>query len=204
MTLYTLAGPASWEEEIRKSRFLTLASAVQSPDQAMAFIAAHSVPDATHNCWAYSIGDTYRFHDDGEPGGTAGRPILQAIQGQQCDRVVVLVIRWFGGTKLGTGGLMRAYGGCAAQCLRLADKIQIVEEVRIHCRCPFSDLALVQSRFSASDVRVLAEEFDADGVRWTLALPARFQADFIDQFMNLTRGQGRCDVETTGDNPAGV
>src|SRR5690625_4405222 len=133
MTLYTLKGPAQWEENIRRSRFLALADSVQTPEQAMAFIEAHSVPDATHNCWAYLIGDEYRFSDDGEPGGTAGRPILQAIQGQQCDQTVVLVIRWFGGTKLGTGGLVRAYGGCAAQCLRLADKTELVERCLIRC-----------------------------------------------------------------------
>src|SRR5690554_6025901 len=131
MTLYTLKEDAVWEETVRKSRFLALANTVQSPEQALAFIEEHSVPDATHNCWAYQIGDEYRFSDDGEPGGTAGRPILQAIQGQQCDQVAVLVVRWFGGIKLGTGGLIRAYGGCAAQCLRLAVKLELVDEVSV-------------------------------------------------------------------------
>ena len=84
----------------------------------MRFFAANSDPEATHNCWAYKIGQEYRFNDDGEPGGTAGRPILQAIEGQGMDRVAVLVVRWFGGVKLGAGGLVRAYGGCAANCGR--------------------------------------------------------------------------------------
>src|SRR3546814_18000784 len=79
-----------------------------------------SVPDATHNCWAWRIGDDYRSNDDGEPAGTAGRPILAAIDGQGMDRVVVVVTRWFGGIKLGAGGLVRAYGGTAAECLRRA------------------------------------------------------------------------------------
>ena len=74
----------------------------------MRFFAANSDPEATHNCWAYKIGQEYRFNDDGEPGGTAGRPILQAIEGQGMDRVAVLVVRWFGGVKLGAGGLVRA------------------------------------------------------------------------------------------------
>lgn len=196
MSRYTLKGPANWDETIRRSRFLVLASPATSPEQALAFIEANSVTDATHNCWAYQIGDEYRFFDDGEPGGTAGRPILQAIQGQQCDRVVVLVVRWFGGTKLGTGGLIRAYGGCAAQCLRQADKIKIVEQVRIKCYCPFSDLALVQSRFSAHHVRIIVEEFGADGVDWTLTLPASLYDDFMVQFMNQTRGQGVCAIDS--------
>src|SRR5690606_6972475 len=125
------------------SRFLALAGPAGSAGQALDFIASHSIASATHNCWAYRIGDLYRFNDDGEPGGTAGRPMLQAIEGQQCDRVVVLVIRWFGGIKLGSGGLVRAYGGVAAQCLRLAGKTPLVPRTRLSCRCPFADMALV-------------------------------------------------------------
>ena len=91
--LYTLESLYSYEEEIKKSRFLALAGPVESPESALDFVAKHSVASATHNCWAYRIGDTYRFNDDGEPGGTAGRPILQAIESQQCDQIVVLIIR---------------------------------------------------------------------------------------------------------------
>jgi putative IMPACT (imprinted ancient) family translation regulator len=78
-TLSTLAQPCRHQEEIRKSRFLALATPVESPEQALAFLREVSDPVATHNCWAYRIGQDYRFNDDGEPGGTAGRPILQAI-----------------------------------------------------------------------------------------------------------------------------
>ena len=91
---YQLDGFYQYEEDIKKSRFLALAGPIGSAEEAMAFIQTHHVPDATHNCWAYKLGDEYRFNDDGEPGGTAGRPMLQAIEGQDCDRVVVLVIRW--------------------------------------------------------------------------------------------------------------
>src|SRR5690606_17901278 len=151
---YTLTGTARHEELIKKSRFLALAAPVSSAQEAMAFFAEHQVPDATHNCWAYRIGQEYRFNDDGEPGGTAGRPILQAIEGQDCDRVAVLVIRWFGGIKLGSGGLVRAYGGVAAQCLRLADKQELIPMAALRCRCSFADLALVQSRFDSFGVQV--------------------------------------------------
>ncbi|PYD46715.1 IMPACT family protein, partial [Novacetimonas pomaceti] len=91
------------EREIRKSLFLAQAAPVSSADAALAFIAEVSDPDATHNCWAYRIGQSYRSDDDGEPGGTAGRPILQVIEGQGFDRTVVVVTRWFGGIKLGAG-----------------------------------------------------------------------------------------------------
>lgn len=202
MTLYTLKGFSSREETIKRSRFLALADTVRTPEEALAFIEAHAVPDATHNCWAYQIGDEYRFSDDGEPGGTAGRPILQAIQGQQCDRVVVLVVRWFGGTKLGTGGLIRAYGGCAAQCLRLADKEKIVDEVRVVCVCPFSDMARVQSRFSQYQVTVVDEAFDAEGVTWTLRLPTNLYEEYRELFIDQTRGQGDCSIIENGNSGA--
>lgn len=103
--LATLLGPAQLQLEVRKSRFLAHAAPVADAEAALAFIAATSVREATHNCWAWRIGAQYRFNDDGEPGGSAGRPILAAIEGQGLDQVVVLVTRWFGGIKLGVGGL---------------------------------------------------------------------------------------------------
>lgn len=192
MSLFTLQGLARHEEDIKKSRFLALAAPVDSAVQALQFFQENGVPDATHNCWAYKIGAEYRFNDDGEPGGTAGRPILQAIEGQSCDRVAVLVIRWFGGVKLGTGGLMRAYGGAAAQCLRLADKREIIPMAQLRCRCSFGDLALVQSRFDTFGVQVQQEDFDGEGVSWILALPVTNSTDFQQTFVNMTRGQGAC------------
>lgn len=108
---FTLTGPCEFREEIRKSRFITLAAPIDTAADAQAFIEQHSDLDATHNCWAWKLGAQYRSNDDGEPGGTAGRPILAAIDAQDFDRVVVLVIRWYGGIQLGTGGLARAYGG---------------------------------------------------------------------------------------------
>src|SRR5690606_40308537 len=96
---------------------------------AKAFIAAHSDREANHNCWAWRIGQAYRFSDDGEPGGTGGKPILQAIDGQSLDRVAVVVTRWFGGILLGSGGLIRAYGGTAAMCLREAGKVRLGDPV---------------------------------------------------------------------------
>ena len=97
-TLHTLVTASRHSEEIRKSRFLAQAAPVETPPQALAYVQQISDVTATHNCWAYRIGQDYRFNDDGEPGGTAGRPILQAIEGQGVDRVVVVVTRWYGGT----------------------------------------------------------------------------------------------------------
>ncbi|RTH31961.1 IMPACT family protein, partial [Thermus scotoductus] len=105
---YTLAAPVVHEETIQKSRFIAKAAPVASEEEALAFLEAQREPQATHNCYAYKLGNLYRFFDDGEPTGTAGKPILHAIEAQGLDRVVVLVVRYFGGIKLGAGGLVRA------------------------------------------------------------------------------------------------
>lgn len=189
--LYTLAGLIDCQEDINKSRFLAKADSIESRADALRFFAEHGVAAATHNCWAYRIGSEYRFQDDGEPGGTAGRPILQAIDAQQCDRVAVLVVRWFGGVKLGSGGLVRAYGGIAAQCLRLAPKVALIDEVRVRCNCPFGDLALVRSRLDGFQARIESETFEERGVCWQLAAPRDQIEPLADLFANLTRGQGQ-------------
>uniref|UniRef100_UPI0033421077 IMPACT family protein n=1 Tax=Castellaniella defragrans TaxID=75697 RepID=UPI0033421077 len=185
-----LTGSAQYEEDIRKSRFLAVATPVHGAAEAVAFLESARRPQATHNCWAWRIGQTYRFHDDGEPGGTAGRPILQAIDGQDCDRVAVMVTRWFGGIKLGTGGLARAYGGVAAQCLRLADKAPWVRECRVRCDCGFGDMERVRARLLEAGARIEAEAYGAAGVVWTLAIEAARSAALAALYADLTRGRG--------------
>ncbi|HET6546132.1 MAG TPA: YigZ family protein, partial [Rhodanobacteraceae bacterium] len=160
--MHTLAGEAWFQQDIRKSRFAARAAPVASIDAASAFIARVAVGDATHNCWAYRVGQHYRFSDDGEPAGTAGRPILQAIDGQDMDRVAVVVTRWFGGIKLGAGGLARAYGGTAASCLRAEDRMALVETVQVEIGCDFATLALIQSRLAGFEASAGVPRFDAD------------------------------------------
>jgi len=196
---YALSGAASFEAHVRKSRFLALAQPIRTAQDAAAFLTAHTQADATHHCWAYRVGDLYRFHDDGEPGGTAGRPILHAIDNQQCDCVVVLVVRWFGGVKLGTGGLARAYGGTAAQCLRLAEKTALVDEVCIECCCPFAEMALARARLGGFAARIVKERFDTQGVVWQLMLPRDAAAGFLAAFLQITRGRGRARINDGSD-----
>ena len=114
MSADTLAARTTHAIEVKHSRFIAHAAPVATPADAMDVLKDVEVRDATHNCWAWRIGGDYRSSDDGEPAGTAGRPILAAIDGQGFDRVMVVVTRWFGGVKLGAGGLVRAYGGAAA------------------------------------------------------------------------------------------
>jgi len=168
----TLAAPASHLLEVKHSRFLAQAMPVDTPDAALAFFARACDPDATHNCWAYRIGQDYRSSDDGEPAGTAGRPILAAIDGQGYDRVAVLVTRWFGGIKLGAGGLVRAYGGAAAECLRTAQRQPLVAMAELELACAFEDLGTVHAALPAFAAEKTGETFDADGARLYLRLPA--------------------------------
>ncbi|MCG6577889.1 YigZ family protein [Pseudomonas sp. AF32] len=186
---FTLAGLCEYREEIRKSRFITFAAPISSPAEAQAFIEQHSDLDATHNCWAWKLGAQYRSHDDGEPGGTAGRPILAAIEAQDCDQVVVLVIRWYGGIQLGTGGLARAYGGGANKCLQGAAKVELISRVTLHCTCGFSELALVKLRVAECGGLVNTEGFTANGVELQLAV-GESQIDTLQkQLADLSRGR---------------
>ncbi|RCS30801.1 YigZ family protein [Rhodanobacter denitrificans] len=187
--LSTLAQPCRHLEEIRKSRFLAQAAPVESIERALAFVREAGDPTATHNCWAYRIGQDYRFNDDGEPGGTAGRPILQAIEGQAMDRVVVLVTRWYGGIKLGAGGLVRAYGGTAAECLRRAGRVPIVAMARLALRCDFAELALFKARLAELGAEVEQERYEADGVALQLQLPQDRVAAAQARVRDLSRGR---------------
>ncbi|UUE98505.1 YigZ family protein [Xanthomonas hortorum pv. pelargonii] len=108
-------------------------------------------------------GREYRSSDDGEPSGTAGRPILAAIDGQGYDRVVVVVTRWYGGIKLGAGGLMRAYGGTAAECLRMATRRPLMTLCALELQCRFDDLGVVHVALNAFHATKLNERFDATG-----------------------------------------
>ena len=168
----TLAAPATHALEVRHSRFLAHAAPVDAPAAAMAFIARASEPEATHNCWAWRIGQEYRSSDDGEPAGTGGRPILAAIDGQGCDRVAVVVTRWYGGIKLGAGGLVRAYGGTAAECLRLAERRPLVAMAALELACAFEDLGAVHVALAAHAAEKTGERFEADGAHLSLSLPA--------------------------------
>lgn len=185
----TLLAPCAYEEDIKKSRFAAYAIPVVDISEAMAFFAQRSDPSATHNCWAYRIGQAYRFNDDGEPSGTAGRPILQAIEGQGLDRVAVLVIRWFGGTKLGAGGLVRAYGGCAAQCLRLGPRAPIIETRVVTCRCSYAELPVLKARLARVGANIDKESFGNEGVELALMVPYAVLGELERTIADITRGQ---------------
>ncbi|HEX5756695.1 MAG TPA: YigZ family protein [Arenimonas sp.] len=187
----TLVGAVEFALEVKKSRFLAKATPVETPEAALAFLRDIGDPAATHNCWAYRIGEAYRFSDDGEPGGSAGRPILAAIDGQGVDRVMVVVIRWYGGINLGVGGLVRAYGGAAAECLRTAPRRALIEWLEIELACDFALAGSVHALLPAFDAEKTAEHFEADGPRLRLRLPAANYAALDARLRDLSRGRAR-------------
>lgn len=127
---FTLSALVTFEEEIKKSRFQAFAVPVENEQEVKDFLEQYKDMSTTHQCWAWKVGHHVRFNDDGEPSGTAGRPILATIEGNELTNILVLVNRWYGGIKLGTGGLVRAYGGTAGKCLLLAEKIELIEKRR--------------------------------------------------------------------------
>jgi uncharacterized YigZ family protein len=187
--MFTLEGASSFEEIIKKSRFIATAGPVASEQAAKEFIAAHSDRDANHNCWAWRVGQSYRSSDDGEPGGTAGKPILQAIDRLSLDNVAVVVTRWFGGVLLGSGGLIRAYGGTAAACLRAGKLVEIVVVCEATITVTFSDLALVKARLaSIAGVRIRQERFTEAGATLTADLPEAHAQQTARMIMDITSG----------------
>lgn len=112
--------------EIKKSRFITLLHRVKTMDEARAFLAQtrKDYPDATHCCSAVKIGTLSHSSDDGEPAGTAGRPMLDVLLGSEADEIAAVVVRYFGGTLLGKGGLVRAYSGGVADALKEAEFLE--------------------------------------------------------------------------------
>ena len=193
MSRQTLIGESHHLLEVKKSRHFAQASAIESAEEALAFIASRRDPEASHNCWAYRIASNYRFNDDGEPAGTAGKPILAAIDGQGLDGVVVMVTRWFGGIKLGAGGLVRAYGGAAAECLRKADRRPLLAMVELWVHAPFDAQAGVHAALAMHAAQRLAETFEADGVRYRLRLPAGEEAALRARLRDA--GSGRINIE---------
>lgn len=187
----TLAGRVTHGIEVKHSRFIARAAPVDSPESALAFVTEVSDLTATHNCWAYRIGGLYRSSDDGEPAGTAGRPILSAIDGQELDQVVVVVTRWYGGINLGAGGLVRAYGGCAAECLRTAPRRELIAYAEYNLDFGFVDTGAVHAALAAHGVDKLDEQFTAAGAKLRIRLPVDRLDGLRDQLRDATRDRAR-------------
>jgi uncharacterized YigZ family protein len=170
----TIASPAHFELVIKKSRFIACVQPM--PDRAGAQQVVASLraehPGAAHVCWALLAGGQSAAVDDGEPSGTAGRPMLDVLRHQDLEGVLATVVRYFGGVKLGAGGLVRAYTDSVAQSLLLAQKVPIIKLQAMRCTAPYALEGMVRRELDAAGAHLDAV-VHGDEVRFDFSLPAQ-------------------------------
>ena len=182
------------KEEIKKSQFITYLEPVVSKAEAMDFLGLLKLeyPDARHHCWAYIIGEPsctseVGMSDDGEPHGTAGRPMLSTLQNRDVGDVMVVCVRYFGGTKLGTGGLVRAYTNGVLNVLDRCGLEEKVEKFQFQVSVPFSMESALRRYFSGSVV-ILDVQY-GNNVRFGLEIPLCDFDSMRSEIVNMTNGQ---------------
>ncbi len=186
----TLAAPAHSELIIKKSRFIGCVQPM--PDRASAQAVVDALwkqhPGAAHVCWALLAGGQSAAVDDGEPSGTAGRPMLDVMRHQDLEGVLATVVRYFGGVKLGAGGLVRAYTDCVAQALLTAPKVVLQPMATLECSVPYSLEGLLRREIEAAGAELLRVDHGSlVTLQWRLP---KSQAAACQQRIN-DNGQGR-------------
>jgi uncharacterized YigZ family protein len=189
---------------IDRSRFICTVERVQSVEEAQAFIRAMNTEfaDATHNCWAYVVGapgstDRIGMSDDGEPHGTAGRPMLTVLQHCGIGEIAAVVTRYYGGTKLGTGGLVKAYGGAVQEVLASLPVAERVDTVTATFEVGYAHIGAVQQLLPTLEAEVQAQDFAALAT-FTVQLPRSEAAALEEAVGNLTRGSGNFRLVDSG------
>ena len=185
------------EDEIKRSRFITTLTHTSAREEALIFIdqIRAEFPDASHNCWAFLIGPpgttgNVGMSDDGEPHGTAGRPMLTVLTHSGLGDVVVVVTRYFGGTKLGKGGLVRAYSGGVQHALEKVQCTERVTRVAVLATIGYASYKSFKRLLPDFEVRVVAEDFGTD-IICELAMPEEQVGPFKQAVGDLTRGQAQ-------------
>ena len=199
---FSLAMPAHHELVIRKSRFIACVEPVSGREQAQARVAQLKAdhPDAAHVCWAFLAGGQSAANDDGEPGGTAGRPMLEVLRHQDLQGVLATVVRYFGGVKLGAGGLVRAYTDAVARALLGAEKIPVVGRAQLACSVPYALEGLVRREVELAQAELIAVEHGSL-VTLRFALPDPQAPALMQRLGESGRGQL---VWLDADNPGHV
>jgi uncharacterized YigZ family protein len=187
---FSLAAPVHHELIIKKSRFIACVEPVSGREQALLRVAQLKAehPDARHVCWALLAGGQSAANDDGEPGGTAGRPMLDVLRHQDLQGVLATVVRYFGGIKLGAGGLVRAYTDAVAQALLGAEKIPVVKRVQLACSVPYALEGLVRREVELTQAEWLGIEHGSV-VTLRFALPEPQSAALMKRLGDSGRGQ---------------
>ncbi len=189
---FTLAAPIHSELIVRKSRFIGCVQPVADRDAAQTVVTAlrREYPGAAHVCWALMAGGQSAANDDGEPGGTAGRPMLEVLRHQQLEGVLATVVRYFGGVKLGAGGLVRAYTDSVAQALIGATLIPLVRQRKLHCAVAYSLEGLMRREIAAIGA-TLAEVRHESLVHFSFTLPDPAADAFIARLDDAAQGTRR-------------
>lgn len=187
---YTLAAPAHSDITIKKSRFIGCVQPMADRASAQAAVDAlwKQHPGAAHICWALLAGGQSAAVDDGEPGGTAGRPMLDVLRHQDLEGVLATVVRYFGGVKLGAGGLVRAYTDTIAQALLTAPKVTLQRMTLLQCHVPYALEGLLRREIDAVGAELTGVQHGTL-VTLQLRLPQAQAADFVRRINNS--GQGR-------------
>lgn len=162
---YSLKGPGQGKFTDKMSRFIAFADTVCSADEARSFVKdiQNKYHDARHVCWAYMIGpdrNEWQLNDNGEPSGTAGKPILGQINSFSLSNVVIAVVRYFGGIKLGTSGLINAYREAAKLAIEDAGIIQLFKMKEISVNFPYQAMNDVMKLAKQQDVNIISQVFD--------------------------------------------
>lgn len=182
------------EQVIDRSRFICTVTRVQSSVEAQLFIKAMHVefPDATHNCWAYVVGapgstDRVGMSDDGEPHGTAGRPMLTVLLHSGIGEIAAVVTRYYGGTKLGTGGLVKAYSGAVQEALADMPRAERVDSVDVTVRVGYGAFGALQQLWPEFEAELLEQRFEIDA-EFSIRVPRERLAALERAIQDATRG----------------
>lgn len=195
----TVIGKTSKELEIRKSIFISHMKACKTEQEALDFIEEIKKEHrtATHNCYAYAIGArrmTLRYSDDGEPQGTAGIPMLEVLNKEALTNVCLVVTRYFGGIKLGTSGLIRAYSKAASQCIEEALTVYMKNYLRISLEIDYTLLGKVENYIQNKGFHLLDTDY-TDKVKMHLYIPRDKYLDFENEIIEMTNATGRLEVD---------
>ena len=185
-----IAAPVHFELIIKKSRFIVCVQPMPDRAGAQQVVAGLRAehPGAAHVCWALLAGGQSAAVDDGEPSGTAGRPMLDVLRHQDLDGVLATVVRYFGGVKLGAGGLVRAYTDSVAQALLQAEKVPIIKLTRLRCTAPYAMEGMVRRELDAAGAR-LDEVAHGDDVQFEFSLPVQDAAPLRTRLDNAGHGR---------------
>lgn len=197
----TILNEASYEYEDRKSVFIAMAAPVKTEEDALNFISyvKKKYPDARHHVYAYVLRENsiMRFSDDREPQGTAGMPTLDVIRKNGCTDTAIVTIRYFGGTLLGTGGLVRAYSSAAIGALNSAQIITYALYTTLSVKISYSDYQKITPHIANGNFRVKETKY-LDNVVIIGSIRSEFFNDFIKKTTEIT--SGRAEIETLSEN----